>query len=135
MTGRYAVPHIAAPQDYGFNIIPLYTTCADRNVHIKFKGHTEVNTTAGWRHGFVAVKADDSTVRYSPLYSDNESEISFQMNADETQLYLIVVGAPTTHTSYVWEPGYPKIKRYPYELTVENALPEVTSKVTVLNIK
>jgi hypothetical protein len=34
------------------------------------------------------------------------------------------MGAPTTHTSYVWEPGWPKIKRYPYELRIENAMPE-----------
>jgi carbonic anhydrase/acetyltransferase-like protein (isoleucine patch superfamily) len=123
-TGRYIVPDAFAPQDYGYNIIPLYTTCSNRSVHVKFKGHTETNNTAGWRYGFVAVKADGATVRYSDIYKDNESEITFQLNADETQLYLVVMGAPTTHTSYIWEPGWPKIKRYPYELRIENALPE-----------
>lgn len=123
-TGRYIVPDAFAPQDYGYNIIPLYTTCTTRVVHVKFKGHTEVNNTAGWRYGFVAVKADGTTVRYSPVYAANESEISFQLSADETQLYLVVIGAPTTHTSYVWEAGWPKIKRYPYELRIENAVPE-----------
>jgi carbonic anhydrase/acetyltransferase-like protein (isoleucine patch superfamily) len=58
------------------------------------------------------------------VYADNEREISFQLNTDETQLYLVVMGAPTTHTSYVWEPGWPKIKRYPYEIRLENAQPE-----------
>ena len=123
-TGRYIVPDDFAPQDYGYNIIPLYTTCSNRTVHVKFKGHTEVNSTAGWRYGFVAVKEDGATVRYGNVYGDNESEITFQLNTDETQLYLVVMGAPTTHTSYVWEPGWPKIKRYPYELRIENALPE-----------
>ena len=122
--GRYIVPDASAPQDYGYNIIPLYTTCSNRAVHLKFKGHTEANGTAGWRYGFVAVKADGATVRYGNVYGDNESEISFQLNADETQLYLVVMGAPTTHTSYVWEPGWTKIKRYPYELRLENAVPE-----------
>lgn len=123
-TGRYIVPDAFAPQDYGYNIIPLYTTCSNNAVHLKFKGHTEANNTAGWRYGFVAVKADGVTVRYGPVSSDNEKEISFQLNADETQLYLVVMGAPTIHTSYVWEPGWPKIKRYPYELRIENAFPE-----------
>jgi hypothetical protein len=123
-TGRYIVPDAFAPQDYGYNIIPLYTTCSNKAVHVKFKGHTEANSTAGWRYGFVAVKADGTTVRYGTVYGDNENEITFQLNTDETQLYLVVIGAPTTHTSYVWEPGWPKIKRYPYELRIENAFPE-----------
>jgi carbonic anhydrase/acetyltransferase-like protein (isoleucine patch superfamily) len=123
-SGRYQVPEASAPQDYGYNIIPLYTTCSNGIVHVKFKGHTEANSTAGWRYGFVAVKADGATVRYSNVYADNEGEITFQKNTDETQLYFVVMGAPATHTSYVWEPGWPKIKRYPYELRIENALPE-----------
>jgi carbonic anhydrase/acetyltransferase-like protein (isoleucine patch superfamily) len=123
-TGRYVVSDASAPQDYGYNIIPLYPTCSSRNVTVKFKGHTEVNTTAGWRYGFVAAKADGTVSRYGALSSANESEISFQMNTTETQLYLVVLGAPTTHTSYVWEPGFPKIKRYPYEVSIANAMPE-----------
>jgi carbonic anhydrase/acetyltransferase-like protein (isoleucine patch superfamily) len=123
-TGRYIVPNAFAPQDYGYNIIPVYSTCPNQFVRVKFKGHTEVNSTAGWRYGFVAVKADGITARYSPVYSDNEREITFQMNSDETQLFLVVMGAPVTHTSYVVEPGWPKIKRYPYELRFQNAIPE-----------
>ncbi|WP_315817852.1 DUF6055 domain-containing protein [Paraflavitalea speifideaquila] len=123
-TGRYIVPDAFAPQDYGYNIIPLYTTCSTRNVTVKFKGHTEVNGTAGWRYGFVALNSSGTISRYSALSSANESQISFQLNSGETELYFVVVGAPTTHTSYVWEPGWPKIKRYPYELRIANAVPE-----------
>lgn len=123
-TGRYVVPDAFAPQDYGYNIIPLYTTCSGRNVTVKFKGHTEVNSTAGWRYGFVAVRADGAVSRYSSVNSANESQLSFQLNTDETELYFVVIGAPATHTSYVWEPGWPKIKRYPYELRIANAVPE-----------
>lgn len=123
-TGRYVVPDAFAPQDYGYNIIPLYPTCSSRTVTVKFKGHTEVNSTAGWRYGFVATNANGTVSRYGALSSASESQISFQMNSNETSLYLVVMGAPTTHTSYVWEPGWPKIKRYPYELRIANALPE-----------
>ena len=124
LPGRYVVPGLLAPQDYGFNIIPLYTNCAAKLIQVKFKGHAEVDTTAGWRYGFVAVKKDDSTARYSEMYSAGEKEISFQLMADEEQVFLVVVGAPTAPTSYPWEAGYPKIKRFPYELTIANALPE-----------
>lgn len=123
-TGRYIVPDAFAPQDYGYNIIPLHTTCSTRLVTIKFKGHTEVNTTGGWRYGFVALNSSGTVSRYSTVGTANESQVSFQMNAGETELYFVVLGAPTTHTSYVWEPGYPKIKRYPYELRIANAVPE-----------
>lgn len=123
-TNRYVVPDAFAPQDYGYNIIPLYTTCSSRNVTVKFKGHTEVNSTAGWRYGFVATNADGTVSRYGALSNANDAQISFQMNSNETGLYLVVMGAPTTHTSYVWEPGFPKIKRYPYELRIANAVPE-----------
>lgn len=121
---RYAVPGDLSPQDYGYNVIPLYTTCENREVQVKFKGHTEAGTSAGWRYGFAAVKADGSTTRYSQLYSANEAEISFQMQQDEERLYLVVTGAPTAHTTYPWEAGFPKIKRFPYELTIHNAVPE-----------
>lgn len=123
-TGRYVVPDAFAPQDYGYNIIPLYPTCSSKLVTVKFKGHTEVNNTAGWRYGFVTALADGTISRYGNLNSANESQISFQMNSNESKLYLVVMGAPTTHTSYVWEPGWPKIKRYPYELRIANAVPE-----------
>jgi len=122
--GHYVVPDAFAPQEYGYNIIPLYPTCSSKIVQVKFKGHPEVNGSAGWRYGMVAVKLDGATVRYGPMASANEGELTFQMTADETSLYLVVVGAPSAHISYPWEPGWPKIDRYPYELTLENALPE-----------
>lgn len=122
--GRYIVPDELAPQDYGINIIPLYPTCANRTVKIKFKGHTAANSSTGWRYGFVSVKGNGSAVRYSEVYAAGEAEIAFRMNADETSLYLVVLGAPAAHTSYAWEAGFPKIKRFPYELTIQNAVPE-----------
>jgi hypothetical protein len=122
--GRYIVPDELAPQDYGINIIPLYPVNEGEEVKIKFKGHTEVNSTAGWRYGFVSVDDRGSIVNYDALHSEEESIITYTMNESEAELYLVVIGAPTEHTSYRWEPGWPKIKRYPYEVSMVNALPE-----------
>lgn len=116
-----------APQDYGMNIIPLYPTCSgtEKKVTIKFKGHTEVNPTqAGWRYGFVTTKADGTVSRYSPMYN-TDGEASFSLNtATETGIYLVVFSAPKVHVNYNMDVGYPKQRRYPYELKIANANPE-----------
>lgn len=116
-----------APQDYGMNIIPLYPTCSgtEKKVTIKFKGHTEVNPNqAGWRYGFVTTKSDGTISRYSPMYK-TDGEASFTLNtASEANIFLVVFAAPKTHVNYNMDEGYPKQRRYPYELKIANANPE-----------
>ncbi len=121
--GRYIVPKSLAPQEYGFNIIPLYPS-SDDTVIVKFKGHDEADITAGWRYGFVTEKIDGTISNYSPTYSRHEAIISYKMRSNESRLFLVIMGAPTEYTPYKWEPGWPKIKRYPYELNIKNAVPE-----------
>lgn len=117
-----------APQDYGMNIIPLYPTCtgSQRKVTVKFKGHTEVNPNqAGWRYGFVTTKADGTVARYSPMYSNTDGEASFTLEtASESNIFFVVFAAPKVHVNYNMDEGYPKQRRYPYELKIANANPE-----------
>ncbi|ABG59244.1 DUF6055 domain-containing protein [Cytophaga hutchinsonii] len=126
-TDQYYTNDDWAPQDYGMNIIPLYPTCAEtqKKVTIKFKGHTEVNTIqAGWRYGFVTTKADGTVSRYSTMYS-TDGEASFTLDAaTESNIYLVVYSAPKVHVNYNMDVGYPKQRRYPYELKIANAVPE-----------
>lgn len=122
-TGRYIVPKYMAPQDYGMNIIPLYPNCASNTVHVKLRGHTEVNGQAGWRWGFVEVTSNGTSI-YGPRQSTNNGEASYTLTSGTSRLFLVVMGAPTAKHDYVWEPGWPKIHRYPYELRIENAVPE-----------
>lgn len=126
--GQYYANSDWAPQDYGINIIPLYPTCTgtQKKVSVKFKGHTEVNNAqAGWRYGFVATKADGSISRYGAMSSAAEAEISFTFDtATEADLYIVVFSAPKTHVNYNMDEGYPKQRRYPYELSIANAVPE-----------
>jgi hypothetical protein len=112
-----------APQDYGMNVIPLHPNCTSNAVHIKFKGHTEVNAQAGWRWGFVEVTSGGTSI-YSPMQSATTGEATYTLTAGTSKLYLVVMGAPTAKHDYVWEPGFPKIHRYPYEVRIENAAPE-----------
>jgi hypothetical protein len=122
--GFYIVPRYLAPGDYGYNIIPLYPVDSSNTVTVKFSGYdNEPAGGAGWRYGFVATDGSGNP-RYSDLYADQQSEVSFTLNAGDKELCFVVTGAPKTHHNYVkWEPGYPKIYRYPYNLQFEGALP------------
>ncbi|KUJ62747.1 multidrug transporter [Flavobacteriaceae bacterium CRH] len=126
-TDQYYTNNDWAPQDYGMNIIPLYPTCTgtQKQVSIKFKGHTEVNPTqAGWRYGFVTTKTDGTISRYSPMYK-TDGEASFTLDtATEANIFLVVFSAPKVHVNYNMDEGYPKQRRYPYELKIANANPE-----------
>jgi uncharacterized repeat protein (TIGR02543 family) len=127
-TDQYFTADEWAPQDYGVNVIPLYPSCSEtqKKVSIKFKGHTEVNTAqAGWRYGFVTTKADGTVSRYSPMYADAEAEVSFSLDAaTEAGIFFVVFSAPKIHENYNIDVGFPKQRRYPFELKIANAAPE-----------
>jgi hypothetical protein len=125
---RYQMPVEQAPEEYAYNVIPLYPDNDSCAVIVKFKGHTEANTHAGWRYGFVSAHADGTLSRYSPTYAATEAEVYFQMQDDEAALYFVVMGAPwdditTGPNNDTWK-GYPKHFRFPYELSIHGALPE-----------
>ena len=124
----YRIPNHLSPQDYGYNIIRLYPKetpgCEKRMVQLHFTGQTisPGYEEAGWRLGLVAVN-DQLQPRYSPQYAD-DAEIVFELNADETELYLVVTGAPQNHHNYQWEIGFPRVYRFPYDFRIQNAWPE-----------
>ncbi|MCC6459638.1 MAG: hypothetical protein IT260_04140 [Saprospiraceae bacterium] len=125
---RYRMPIEQAPEEFGYNIIPLYPNADTCPIVVKFKGHTDANPHAGWRYGFVAAHPDGTLSRYSPTYRLDTDEILFSPAAGETQVFVVVMGAPkdriTTDTSNDTWHGYPKHFRFPYELNISGALPE-----------
>lgn len=125
---RYEIPIEQAPEEFAYNVIPLYPESDSCAVIIKFKGHTEANPHAGWRYGFVAAYPNGTVSRYSPTYSENTREINFRLQGNESKLFLVVMGAPfdqitTNTTNDTWH-GYPKHFRHPYELNISGAKPE-----------
>lgn len=123
--GRYKVPFHLAPQDYGYNIVKLNKDAENTTgiIKIKFKGHENLNAGGGgWRIGFVFTKSDGS-VRYSSLFKDEfDGEIAIEEG--EKDLYIVVTGAPDVHHNYAWEPGWPKIYRFPWEICITGAKPD-----------
>lgn len=122
--GRYIVPKHMAPQDYGYNIVRIHPAAGntERKITIRFRGHTNAPAGgAGWRSGFVFVK-NNGSVRYSQLFrNDYEAEIPYE--SDDKEIYLVVSAAPSTHHNYAWEPGWPKIYRFPWEIRIVGAFP------------
>jgi len=125
---HYTVPVYLAPEEYAYNIIPIYPDTDSCSVIIKFIGHKETNMHAGWQYGFVTAFADGKLSRYSDTYDKESLEIAFSLQADETNMYLVVMGAPedkitTNTTNDTWK-GYPKHFRYPYDLSIMGGVPE-----------
>lgn len=123
----FRVPIELAPEEYGYNLIPIYPNTDSCAVIVKFKGHTETNPYTGWRYGFVSTLNDGSIGRYSETFSANEASIGFSLLPGEENLFLVVMGAPELITTDIhhdtWK-GYPKRYRFPYELTISGAVPE-----------
>lgn len=126
--GHYAVPDRLAPQQYGFNIIRLYAqsedNCPDKYVYLNFKSHAGVNGIAGWRYGFVSVDAGGTTTFGNVLQGD--AETVYKVPGNSAELYLVVLGAPTTYQVHDgrFEVGFPKLPRFPYEINIKGAIPE-----------
>lgn len=125
LKGRYIVPKHMAPQDYGYNIVRIHPAAgnAERKITIRFRGHANAPAGgAGWRSGFVFVK-NNGSVRYSQLFRDNDYEAEIPYEIDDREIYLVVTAAPSTHHNYAWEPGWPKIYRFPWEIRITGAYP------------
>ena len=126
---RYYSDPYNAPQDYGYNVVPLYVDDSSKPVEVTFIGHAEVNDHAGWRYGFVTERADGTEARREHVQSSVRTSISINLKPDETRVYLVVLGAPvdSMHANpalnNTWN-GNPKRYHYPYEVRLKNAVPE-----------
>lgn len=127
--GRYYSDPYNAPQDYGYNLVPLYVTDRSKPVTVDCIGHTEVNDHAGWRFGLVAVGNDGVTQRRSPVLRDARGTLSLTLQPNESMVYLVVLGAPVDsmhanpELNNTWN-GNPKRYHYPWEMRLQNAHPE-----------
>ncbi|MDR1274622.1 MAG: DUF6055 domain-containing protein [Odoribacteraceae bacterium] len=118
-----------APHDYGYNAIPLTVPAAGATVSVDFKGvrgdaryKTFGDARAGWRYGFVGVKADGWTPVYGEMKRDDEGTLSFATPAGAAlgQLWLVVSGAPVTHEKHPWDDNASNDEEYPYKVKFTN---------------
>lgn len=103
------------PENYGFNAIRLNVPTPGQKVTARFKSLSKF-PTAGHRYSFVAVTADDESI-YSPASQSPDGRISFTAPADRPlrALYLLVMGAPTTHQQD------PASRTFPYKVKISTS--------------
>lgn len=127
-SSQFRVPIEQAPEEYGYNVIPLYYEAGTSCIKVKFKGVTTVNPSAGWRYGFVAEDLQGQLHSYGAMHHEIEKEFAFQIESNMGKIYLVVMGAPVDQIQQddnhnTWT-GYPKHNRFPYELAIDGAVPE-----------
>jgi len=120
-------------QNYGYNSIKLNAPFSQTDVSVTFKGMTgasgfrNINTSSGgWRFGFVALLEDGTRV-YSNMGQANvsngtnpEQTLSFSCPDKCIKLWLVVSGAPQTHTRHPWDDDASNDEQWPYQVKFQN---------------
>ncbi len=130
--GWYQVDSLNAPQNYGYNGIPLTVPKASGNtVTVDFegiagtKGYSDVKTDkAGWRYGFVAHTKDGKRV-YGKIAREAKGKAAFKLPKDTQHLWLVVSGAPTEHwpVAFGRQAAQQKEEQWPYRIKLTGTGP------------
>lgn len=119
-------------QNYGYHITNMQVPAKGTVVTASFKGLTDAEgykyvykERAGWRYAFVALQKD-GTRTYGEVQSDKEGIAQLTIPANCTNLFFVVMGAPTQHWAHPWTSGKASSEwsqneeQWPYEVTFEN---------------
>jgi carbonic anhydrase/acetyltransferase-like protein (isoleucine patch superfamily) len=122
--GWWRVPDEMAPQQCGYNIIPLELidrTYPTHEVTVNFRGYVDPFRGSDWRSSLVAV-SDSGGSRYSRPWNNGLNSIVLTEN--ENGLYLVVIAVPKFMPILV-EDDYRGLKKaqFPYEVFVDGAIP------------
>lgn len=110
------------PQNHGYNIIRLNVPKAGTKVNCEFvglagaTGYNAINVeSAGWHYGYVALKKDGTRV-YGKLHSAKSGKADFKVPADCSDLWFVVLGAPTTYWMHAWDDKVENDEQWPYKV-------------------
>lgn len=113
-----------APENYGFNVIPVTVPEAGKTVTVNFRGEagrkgyiTKNKDKAGWRYGLVAVDSEGNA-HYGEMQKAKNGKVTYTAPADKKidKLWLVVMGAPTEHWRNVDGPENPGDAQWPYSI-------------------
>ncbi len=126
----FQVDSAYCPQNYGYNITRLKLPSAGTTVTVNFQGlagaegYRSVNKSrAGWRWGLVCCDADGSTT-YGPMQQGEEGSTSLTVTSDCEDLWLVVMGAPTTWWHHAWDDDVSNDEQWPYRVKIDGTRPE-----------
>ncbi|KNY25606.1 DUF6055 domain-containing protein [Pseudobacteroides cellulosolvens] len=134
----WRVPSERAPQQTGFNIIPLTPngTGNGRTVKVNFNGLIDSSRGTDWR-ACIVVQDDSGNTRYSTLW--NKGENSITLSNTENKVFLVVVATPDklipldafadeTKSPFM---SAPEKQKMPYEVQITGAVPyEAVNSIT-----
>ncbi|MEX1010910.1 MAG: Svx/AvrXca family virulence/avirulence protein [Balneolaceae bacterium] len=142
--GTYAVNEHWAPQRWGYNLVRLRPDQdQDATITVRFEGIVQdlpentsftpylpsqlpspmPNPDSDWRWGLVAMDAAYG-VRYSDLQRGHDAVLDFDIFGDDRELWLVVVGTPSTIHKVLWDQFYFTLYRYPWMVHLEGARPD-----------
>lgn len=137
---RWRVDPANAPENYGFNAIPLAVPAPGKTAVVDFRGITRSKdynipypAEAGWRYGLVAVDKDGKST-YSDVKSSPSGRLTFTVPASGPaieHLWLVVMGAPSVHRQnqapWDWDgnpnPDFKGDAQWPYAITLRGTSP------------
>lgn len=110
------------PQNHGYNVIRLQVPAAGTTISCHFEGiagaegYNAINIeSAGWRYGYVALKKDGTRV-YGKMNSAKKGKATFKCPADCSDLWLVVLGAPTNYWMHGWDDKTDNDEQWPYKV-------------------
>ena len=122
-------------QNYGYAIINMNCPAAGTTVKAHFQGLTNASgyhyvypQRAGWRYAFVALQKD-GTRTYGEVMADKEGTAQLTVPANCSNLFFVVMGAPTQHWPHPWTSGKASSdwsqnnEQWPYQVQFENTKP------------
>ena len=138
---QYGSPDLLSPARWGYNSIQLFPDDGAQSIDIEFRGiiqeqsaRTEPfgnfnkepsyipNPNSGWRWGVVAVDGSGKS-RHSALQSTSFGSLTFGLMADDVEIYLVVLAAPTELEQIRWDQMFYSVYRYPYRIQLNGAVP------------
>ena len=119
-----SIPDDKAPQQGGYNVIPIKNYSENSSITIDFKG-IKNNDNDDWRATIVAFNKDKSTT-YSSTWNDGENTL--KLSGNEVAVYLIVAATPKTFQD-ISKVDANKITTYPYKIKLIST-EETTSEDT-----
>ena len=121
----YMVDSAYCVQNYGYNANPLTVPAVGTNITVHFKGlacapgFRAIRTAdAGWRYGLVAYSSD-GTYTYGEMQSSQEGSATLTVPARCTNIWLVVMGAPTTYWTHSWNGTVADDEQWPYAVRIE----------------
>ena len=138
---QYVSPDFISPQRWGYNVIQLFPDSGAQSIDIEFRGIVQEQSArtspfgnfekepsyiphpnSGWRYGVVVVDKFGNS-RKSALQSSPYGNMSVDLTADDAEVYLVVLGAPSELEQIRWDQMFYSVYRYPYRIQLNGAVP------------